>query len=475
MNNLATQYYHKVRKLEKELNAEQKERKKLEKLVKEQAKIIAMQAKRIEELEEENRRLKGEGKKLKGIVFKENTKKQWVKKRGAKKGHSASFRRKPRVDEITETKVCMLSHCPKCDGELSGIKGWTERYSWDIPIPVQPIIAHHRIARYKCSGCKSWVQGLPSGLVPKSPFGINTMMFVLHMKYRSKTTDEAIRETLKACFNLHVSKGTVHKILERTSKLFGSSYEGIKQAIKEGKYVHADETGWRVEGQNWYAWGFINAKASLYRIEDTRGGGVPRKILKGYKGVVVRDGYQGYDKIPTEHQICLIHLLRHSKHLAEVKGASSEAIQFHESLKWLVRKARKLHKNTKNKEDRHQLHKKMQKALKQLWNTSYEDKEVEKIRSWWLEKRHKHLFVFLKHKDVPWENNAAERALRPLVVRRKMSGGSRSKRGAEREAINMSVTATLLKQGRSLFDEIPLIFQASIKENSKKLSASPTC
>jgi hypothetical protein len=298
------------------------------------------------------------------------------------------------------------------------------------------------------------------------------MMFVLHMKYRSKTTDEAIRETLLACFNLHISKGTVHKILERCSKLFGSSYEGIKQAIKEGKYVHADETGWRVQGQNWYAWGFINEKASLYTIEDTRGGGVPRKILEGYKGVVVRDGYTGYDKIPTEHQICLIHLLRHSKHLAEMKDASKEAIQFHESLKWLIRKARKLHKASKTDDERSQLHEKMQKALKRLWhNKNYEDKGVETIRSWWLERRHTHLLTFLKHENVPWENNAAERALRPLVVRRKISGGSHSKRGAEREAINMSVVTTLLKQGKSIFDEIPLIFQASIKENSKNFPA----
>jgi len=67
---------------------------------------------------------------------------------------------------------------------------------------------------------------------------------------------------------------------------------------------------------------------------------------------------------------------------------------------------------------------------------------------------------------VPWDNNAAERAVRPMVRRRKITGGSRSERGAEREAINMSCITTLLKQGKDLFTEIPIMFSLATSANS---------
>lgn len=109
----------------------------------------------------------------------------------------------------------------------------------------------------------------------------------------------------------------------------------------------------------------------------------------------------------------------------------------------------------------------MLKALSQFWKgKTYKDKEVEKIREWWLEKRGDELLTFLKYDYVEWENNTAERAIRPFVTRRKICGGSRSKRGAQRESI---------KQKKALLEAIPLAFQAALKENSKKVSFSITC
>ena len=91
-------------------------------------------------------------------------------------------------------------------------------------------------------------------------------------------------------------------------------------------------------------------------------------------------------------------------------------------------------------------------------DVTYKDPRVESMREWWLQERGDQLLTFVKYKDVPWDNNAAERAIRPMVRRRKITGGSRSKRGAEREAINMSCITTLLKQGKDLFVEMPRMF-----------------
>ena len=473
---MATQYWHKIRELERALNQALKRIEFLEAENIRKDVTIAKQEERITELEEENRKLKGQGKSLKEMIFKKRTKQEGESQRGARQEHKAFFRRKPGEEEINNETEVTLRQCPSCDSELGDPYSWNERFSWDIPIPIEPIISRHHIAQYHCGGCDEWVQGVPKNLVGKSPFGINVMMYVLHQKYRGRATDEHIRESLKFLYQLEIGKGTVHTILNRCTELFGSSYEGIKRAIREGKHVHADETGWRVEGENWYTWGFTNPKSVLYTIENTRGYGVPKEILKDFKGVVVRDGYQGYDKLPNEHQICLIHLLRKTKECAEMEKASEEMKRLHEQLKSLITEARENHVKCRTKEQRIQLHDEMQTRLASLWRgKTYKDNYAQTIRTWWLERRHQHLLTFLKYKDVPWENNAAERALRPMVIHRKVSGGSRSERGAQRHAINMSVLATLVKQGKSIFEEIPLIFEQTKKENSKKLLQNLTC
>lgn len=476
MSDLATQYWHKICELEKKLNEALRRIEFLESENMRKDKIIALQEVRIKELEEENRRLNGTGKKLKQMIFRGNTKQEGESERGAKPEHRASFRKRPKENEINREVDVLLEKCLSCEGKLVSPYSWHERYSWDIPIPIEPIITRYRVAQYWCEKCKQWCQGMPKGIVSKSPFGINVMLFVLHEKYLGRATDRHIRESLKMLYGLVLGKGTIHSILDRCAELFGSSYEGIKQALREGKYVHADETGWRVDGENWYAWSFSNEKAVLYTIENTRGHGVPEKMLKGFGGVVVRDGYQGYDRLPNEHQICLIHLLRNTKERATIPEASDEMKKLHEYLKWFVRMTRKRHKLCRTEHERAAMHKSMQKVLEKVWKgITYSDHDAEKIRSWWLEKRHQHLLTFLKYEDVPWENNPAERAIRPIVIKRKVCGGSRSERGAERESINQSCLATLLKQGKSIFAEIPLVFQQTIKENYKKNQPVLTC
>lgn len=478
MNDLATQYYRKVCELEKRLNGALRRISSLEEAVAEKDRVIVIQAKRIEELEEENRRLKGTGKKLRGIIFKEDKSSDEENRRGAVFGHRAFFRRKPLPEEITEENDVLLKQCPNCNSALSktDIHKWNERFGVDVPLPIKPIITKYNVAQYHCKTCGEWSSGQPANLFGKSPFGINLMMLVLHMKYRGRSVDEHIRESLKVWYGVDLSEGGVHCILNRAAELFGASYESIKQAIRDGKVVYADETGWRVEGENWYVWAFVNDKVSLYTIENSRGGGIPQKILEGFRGVLSTDWYQGYNSVDCEKQKCGVHFLRQTHALATMENATEEVKTFHANMTWFIRRIRKKHKRCKTPEERLQLHTMMSKAMSRFWKgVAYKDKELEKVRDWWLEKRGDELLTFLKYDFVQWENNTAERSIRPFVTRRKICGGSRSERGAEREFINMSCLTTFIKQKKTLIETIPLAFKQSLKENSKKVSYSLTC
>lgn len=440
----------------------------LEKTLEEKDRLIAEREKRIKELEEENQKLKGTQKKLQEIIFKPENTQEEKKGRGAKDGHRGFFRRKPKPEDITDKKKVCLEHCSDCQGKLGAPHGWRSRTSIDLPPPQKPSIIEWQMARYHCTGCGHWVQAQPEGIFGKSPFGINLIMKVLDMKYRGKDTDDYIQESLKRWHGVDLSDGGIHAILDRAAVLFGSSYAAIKQALLEGKLVQADETGWRVEGENWFAWAFLNTEVTLYQIENTRGSGIPKKTLASFHGTLLTDAYQGYNAVEdVDRGICGVHFLRHTKEIAEAEDASEEAKEFHYQMTWFFRRARKKKKQCKNDEELLTLHRHIKRVLERYWkDVTYKDPLVESTRQWWLESRGDQLLTFLKYKDVPWDNNAAERAVRPMVRRRKITGGSRSKRGAQREAINMSCITTLLKQGKDLFTEIPRMFALVASANS---------
>lgn len=75
-------------------------------------------------------------------------------------------------------------------------------------------------------------------------------------------------------------------------------YEEIKEKIRHSPYVNGDETGWRVEGENWWLWVFTNKATTLYQIDKTRSSKVVRNVLgKKYQGILSSDFYSAYNEL----------------------------------------------------------------------------------------------------------------------------------------------------------------------------------
>jgi transposase len=91
-----------------------------------------------------------------------------------------------------------------------------------------------------------------------------------------------------------------------------------------------------------------------------------------------------------------------------------------------------------------------------------------------MRKHQKELTVFLWEKDLDGTNNAAERAIRPAVVARKISGGSRSKNGAEAWATLASLLKTAGQQGKNLLETIKsMLIAAWAAEKPSSMPAGP--
>jgi len=145
---------------------------------------------------------------------------------------------------------------------------------------------------------------------------------------------------LETTYDVHISAGTLVLMLQKTSQYFGKPYKQILKEVRAAPVKHADETGWRVNGINNWCWAFLKEDAVYYTIEETRGKGIPERILKNChpNDVLVRDDYAGYKKLPFVHQSCWAHLLRESHKEVTQKTVSEEMKQLHTKVKTLYEK-----------------------------------------------------------------------------------------------------------------------------------------
>jgi len=422
---------------------------------------------RIRDLEDKNKKLQNENKDiaeqldattshkntLAGMIFKSNRKKskESGRLRGGQKGHKGHGRKKP--EKIDQEKKIHLSHCPDCGNEVEQSNTFYQRTVEDLPPPTSNITLYN-IQRQWCSCCKKEIHGVPPNTLEGFRVGLNLIVLILFQKYKLRIPLLKISESLKEQYDIDLTAGAIQNILHHLKERFKDKYQTIIEEIRQSKVKHADETGWRVEGINSWCWLFATEKAAYYTITETRGKGVPQKVLgKKPQGVLVRDDYRAYQKLPMEQQSCWTHLLRTSHEATEKDKASSEIIDLHQELKKLFDNLKISKKLSKTKKQ--QAHAKYLEQLQNIQKREYQYKDSQAVQTR-IRNQNEKLLTVLRYENVPLTNNHAERQIRPMVVTRKISGGSRSQKGAVTHAVNMSVAQTISLEKKPFF--------ASVKE-----------
>jgi transposase len=212
--------------------------------------------------------------------------------------------------------------------------------------------------------------------------------------------------------------------------------------------VHADETGWNNDGKPQQLWALTNPTTTAYHVDKSRGGKVIRKLLgKAFGGTLVSDFYGAYSAMDCRKQKCNAHLLRELVNCAE-KSAEFAAGKFFTKSKRLIKEMLLLKGRwDKLGDDRYLARvKQLEKRLQVLADGSYALADERRIAR--RMRRHRtELTEFLHQRNLDGTNNAAERAIRPAVVARKISGGSRSKAGADAWARLSSLLRTAGQRG----------------------------
>jgi hypothetical protein len=348
------------------------------------------------------------------------------------------------VVQVTAEK-CPVGH------ELRGPMWFEERHVEEI-VPARVVRKKYVVGVYWDPVCKRKVRAKPKDVFPHERFGINLMLFVSFMRTLGITT-EKIRKLLTELYGLKLSRSTILHMESRVAKEFGECYVRLRDEIRASEVVHFDDTGWPVNGTNNWLWAFVSKAAAWYTVKDTRRGVVAEDTLgKDYGGVVCLDFYPSYDKLPYRQQKCLIHLLRDvGKARKRGRSVSLQFRRFERKISRIVRDAVMVHEGIDDKNTRLRRKRLLEERVLSLCSRRYTDRDC--IRVCKLLKRHwKNLFTFLECKGAHWNNNAAERAIRPSVVVRKNSYGSRSDSGASNHAVLMTVSETCRMRGVNFMD-----------------------
>ena len=362
---------------------------------------------------------------------------------GAKEGHEAHHRPKP--DHIDETKDLALTNCPHCNHALGNVMETRERLITNIQ-PAKPVVTKYVIRRYHCPHCNKLVNANPPE-IPYSRFGIDLLLHIEFLRYGLRLPQDSIVKELETCFGIHVSVGTIVNELSRFAAYAGPFYEQIRREIREAAAVNADETSWRKNGTQLWLWTFTSKWHTLLLINDSRGKEVPKDVLgEHYAGVMTTDCLPTYDSMKCAKQKCWAHLLRETKRMKSEQGKLLRA-----ELKHILELAKS---GEFTKDD-------MLAMLDSTINQGFDDywcvSLIKRIQRYWHE-----WFTFMDTPGVDCTNNAAERSLRPSVVMRKITGGSRSDKGVHCHEVSMSVLATWEKQGKDFMTEAEQLIRAQL-------------
>jgi len=393
--------------------------------------------------------------------------KQKRKRRNRKPRKGAGNRPKNLVPNNEETAT--VDTCDLCGKDLSSqapLESTNERIIEDIvEPPEQTLVTLVRQEKKYCADCQEVITAKSDLALPGADIGINATVLVCYLWVALCLPYTKIKEYLAAFYKLPVSTSGLSRHVIRVAGIMKDVYDEILNGVKNGAILHADETGWRVRGRNWWLWVFGTRDTAYFTVDKTRGSSIVRRVLgEIFIGVLVVDGWNAYLYLLCEQQSCLSHLLRKVRKFRDAFPHLTDIVKFYLKFRRIIRDGERLQQN------RDQLGelvfqrrlKRLKQRLADLLQWPNPDSILEEIIKK-VKRQQPRILTFVEHPDVPFHNNYAEYLIRIGVLKRKISGGSVSAEGAQAYAILLSIYTTCKLRGISF----PQFLKQSLKHYIK--------
>jgi len=376
--------------------------------------------------------------------FKKNPPTEPKGKLGAKVGHEKWEREQPTP---TETIEHTETNCPKCNHKLGKPIKVYRKIVEDIPEPTPVIVTEHLINHYKCKHCGKII--VPKVKLPQGSFGYNLQTEIALLNVDSRLPLRKIKSILQRQYKLNMTDAHIYKMLRNIGNKLSCEYQNDIQLLRASPFVHADETGMRVDGKNYYLWVFTNGTTTIFTITKTRSKKTITEILgETYPGIIICDGWSAYSNYTNKIQRCWAHILREAKYLA--KDFPLFKI-FYERLCKMFAQIKILLKQPIKK--RKPAHDSLFEQLTKLIDCMESHREYKKLATK-IRNGGKHWFTCLLHPNIQPTNNLAEQTIREPIIRRKIFGCLRNQKGANTFSILTSLIASWKQQKLDLFQTI---------------------
>ena len=443
-----------------------------------QSKIIASQDLRIQKLEAQiNKNSRNSSKPPStDSPFNNKDKKKKKKNPGVKKKRKGTTL--SQVAEPDEVISCKVDICEHCHQDLSDIASeeTDNRQVMDIP-PIQIYTTEYQGEVKECPNCQKRTKAtFPDGVTHKVQYGPGVQAVAVYLRNYQLIPLERTIELFRDLFKISLSEGSIVNMTTRCAGQLSGFMEMIKQKLIDAKIMHNDETGINIRGilhwlhtagNKYYTYLFPHERRGWEAFDDIG-------ILPDFKGVSVHDFWKSYEKYDCSHAYCNAHLIRELTFIHEnlKQKWAHEMINLILDIKERVDNSEEgfLEENTASK-----IIKKYEKIIKQGYKANPPPEKTGKPGR---PKRGKALCLvdrlnnhrveilrFMKERDVPFDNNLAERDLRMVKVRQKISGTFRNMDRVEDYCRIRSYISTMKKQNKDVFSALVESFTPDFKEN----------
>jgi len=358
------------------------------------------------------------------------------------------------------TPTCIIRHalerCPECNYQLRGTSiDYTRQVLEVPPSPPVDVIEHQVIKRY-CPRCARWrspTLDLRGQVLGQGRLGVRLISLIAYLRSTLRMPVRQVVAYLAAVHGVELSIGEIPAVLHRVRRATQETVRGLKEEARASPVLHADETGWRENGRNGYIWTFCTPGEEAiryYEYDRSRGQQVVARVLgSGFAGHLVSDFLGSYNVYAGAHQRCWVHLLRLLHALKETYAGETAVVAWAQAVRAVYDASQAwVQQGERTRAEREVQYVQRVEAIRSLAlpyarERGHACQALAKL----LLRHEDELFQFVLVEGLSADNNLAERSLRPLVVIRKISGGSRGNEGTKTRMALASLFGTWQARG----------------------------
>jgi transposase len=367
-----------------------------------------------------------------------------------------------------------LERCPECAYQLRGESIDYTRQVIEIPPPPPVEVIEHQVIKRYCPHCQKWRSpklDLTGQVLGQGRLGVRLISLIAYLRSTLRVPVRLVLLYLASVHGVRLSAGEIVEVLHHMRRATAGTVTALKEEARASPVLHADETGWRENGRNGYIWGFSTPGENAIRYytrEVSRGHEVVVQMLGStFSGHLVTDFYGAYNVYAGKHQRCWTHLLRDLHELKETYALQTPVVAWAKAVRTVYDAAQTwcATDQVRTREDREREYVRLVERVRKL-GLVYAKKKKHPCQA--LAKRllrhEDELFQFVLVPGLSANNNLAERSMRPLVVIRKISGGSRGKEGTKTRMALATLFGTWQARDLNPFEECVTLLSQSLSQ-----------